>query len=114
MYSMHDLVKSLKLPSSLSLRPGARSVFHQYHHLAVTFVPFVGLKDIIAHIETHTKFTQQGLNDNRQSLSLLNTGMSLMRKALLQKRMSLDIITASKGGTCVCVIIQTECLYVCT
>ena len=33
--------------------------------------------------------------------------MSLMRIAVLQKRMALDILTASQGGTCA--IIQTEC-----
>ena len=40
----------------------------------------------------------------------MKTEMSLMRKAVLQNRMVLDIITASQGG--VCVIIQIEyCMF---
>lgn len=71
------------------------------------FVPSIGLKDIIAHIESLTKFTQQAFNDSQQSLSLLNTEMCLVRKAILQKRMALDVIAASQGGTCA--VIQTGC-----
>ena len=55
----------------------AWSVFHWYDHLAAIFVPSIGLKDIIAYIENLTTFTQQALNDSWQSLSLLNTEMSL-------------------------------------
>ena len=77
----------------------AHSVFHWYDHLATAFAPSVGLENIIAHIEAFTKFTQQALNDSWQSLSLLNTKMSLMRKAVLQNRMYLDIFIASQGGT---------------
>ena len=51
-----------------------------YDYLAIIFIPSTGLEDII----TLTKSTQQALNENQQSLSLLNTEMSLMRKAVLQ------------------------------
>ena len=74
-------------------------------------VPSVGLEDVAAHTEALTKFTQQVLNDSQQSLSLLNTKMSLMRKAGLQNRMALDIVTALQGGTCA--IIQIErCVFI--
>lgn len=58
-------------------------------------------------IEALTQFTQQVLSDSWQSLHFLNSDMSAMRKAILQNRMTSDIITASQGGTCV--IIQVEC-----
>lgn len=51
--------------------------------LSVIFGPSIDLEDIIAHIEAPTKFTQQILSDSLQSLSLLNTETSLMRKAVL-------------------------------
>ena len=40
-------------------------------------------------------------------LSLLNSEAELMRKAVLQNRMALDIIIAAQVGTCA--IIETEC-----
>ena len=61
----------------------------------------------LLHLEALTKFTQEALNDSQAGIALLNTEMSLMRKAVLQNRMALDILTASQGGTCT--IIQTEC-----
>ena len=94
-------------PSLLKAR-WARSVFHWYDHLASIFVPSIGLEDIIAHIEALTKFTQQGFDDSRQSLSLLNTEMCLVRKAILQKRMALDVIAALQGGTGCCVFAPDE------
>lgn len=42
-----------------------------------------------------------------ESLSLLNTKMSLMRKSVLPNGMALDIIISSRGDTCA--VIQTEC-----
>ena len=65
----------------------------------------VGLEDVIAHVEVLTKFTQPASNDSWQSLSLMNTEMSLMRRAVPQNRMAWDIITASQGG--IYAIIQT-------
>ena len=61
----------------------------------------------MAHIEALSKFTQQDLNESHQSLSLLNTEMSLVKKAILQNRTALDITTTSQGSSCA--IIQTEC-----
>ena len=69
-----------------------------------------GQEDIIAHTEALTKVTQQILNDSQQSLSLLNPKIFLMRKAVRQNRMALDMITAWQGDTCV--IFQTEqCVF---
>lgn len=75
------------------------SVFRWYYHLAAIFVSSIGLEDIMEHIETFTKFTQQALKEGQQNLSLLNTEMFLMRKAVLQNRIALDVITASQGDT---------------
>ena len=82
-------------------------MFHWYDHLAAIFVPLLGLEDVISHIETLTKFTQKPLNDSNQAISLLNSEVSVMRKAVLHNRIALDILTASQGGTCA--VIQAEC-----
>ena len=57
--------------------------------------------DIIIYREALATFTQQGLIDSQQTLSLLNTEISHMRKAILHNRMALDIIIASQRNTCV-------------
>ena len=61
----------------------------------------------LLHMEALTKFTQEALNDSQAGIALLNTEMPLMRRAVLQNRMALDILTASQGGTYT--IVQTEC-----
>ena len=53
-----------------------------------------------------TTFTQQALNDGNQAISLLNSEVSIMRKAVLRNCMALDILSAPQGGTCA--TIQTE------
>lgn len=60
--------------------------------------PAIGLEDIVTHIEALTKFTQQALNDNQLSLSLLNTEMSLMRNVILQNRMAWTLSLPCKGA----------------
>ena len=95
------------MPISLSLRPdGLVQCFTGMTVFAAMFAPSLGLEDITLHIEALTKFTQQALNDSQAGIALLNTEMSLMRRAVLQNRMALDI-TASQGGTYT--IIQTGC-----
>lgn len=84
-----------------------RSVFHWYDHLASIFIPSFGLEDVIWHIEFLTNFTQKALNDAIQGIALLNTEVKLMRQAVIQNRMALDILTAAQGGTCA--IIKVEC-----
>ena len=100
------MVKTAANPPFLKAR-WVCSVFHWYDHLVSIFVSSNGLADIIEHIEVLTRFTKQTLRDSQQSLSLLNSEMSLMRKAVLQNRMDLDILPASQGDTCT--VIQTEC-----
>jgi hypothetical protein len=102
-------IKTLEKPANLPVlkQRWTRSVFHWYDHLASIFVPSVGLEDVIWHIESLTKFTQKALNDTAEGISLLNSEVKLMRQAVLQNRMALDILTAAQGGTCA--IIKTEC-----
>ena len=69
-------------------------------YLAVIFVLSIDLKDVTAHSEAFTKFTQQTLNDNQKSLLLLNTEMSLMEKPVLQNTIALDIISLARGPLC--------------
>lgn len=61
--------------------------------MASSFIPSLGLEDVIAHIEALTKFPQQAVN-------LYNSEISLIRKAVLQNWLGLDILTASCIGTC--------------
>lgn len=102
-------VKTLGRPANLPIlqHRWAQSVFHWYDHLASIFIPSGGLEDVIWHIETLTKYTQKALNDTAQGISLLNFEVQMMRKAIIQNRMALDILTAAQGGTCA--IIKVEC-----
>lgn len=53
----------------------------------------------LLHMEDLTKFTQEALNNSQAGIVSLNTEMPLMRRAVIQNRMALDILTASQGGT---------------
>lgn len=101
---VHNHVKFLKLPAFLSSRLGWHFCFPLVQSFGYNLCLSIVLEDIIAHIETPTKFTQETLNDNWQRLSLFNPAMCLMRKAVLQNSMALDIITACaiirKNVTC--------------
>ncbi|XP_048216721.1 endogenous retrovirus group PABLB member 1 Env polyprotein-like [Perognathus longimembris pacificus] len=101
-------VRTLENPANLPnlKQRWTRSVFKWYDHLA-GIIPTVGLEDVMWHIETLTKFTQKALNDTAQGISLLNSEVKMLRQAVLQNRMALDILTAAQGGTCA--IIKTEC-----
>nr|AEX32767.1 envelope protein syncytin-Car1 [Mephitis mephitis] len=101
--------KKLPMPANYPhlLHRWTRSVFHWYDHLLSIILPHMGIEDIMWHVESLTNYTTHALNDTMQALSLLNFEVALMRKAVLQNRMALDIITAAQGGTCA--IIKTEC-----
>ena len=58
-------------------------------------------------VEALTNFTRQALNDSTMVIAALNSEQALLRKAVLQNRMALDILMAAQGGTCA--IIHTEC-----
>ena len=63
------------------------------------------------HVEAFSKYTTKALNDSLNGISLLNTELSQIRKAVLQNRMALDVLKAAQGGTCA--IIKTEgCSYI--
>ena len=84
-----------------------QSVFQWYDYLAAIFIPSLGIEDIITHIEALTKFTQQALNDSNQDICLLSSEISMMRKAVLQNCIALNILKASQGGAYA--IIHSEC-----
>ena len=71
-------------------------MFHYYDHLAAIFVPSVGLENVISDIKALKKFTQKTLNDSNQAIILLNSEVSLLRKAVLQNCMVLNILTTSQ------------------
>ena len=54
----------------------------------------------LLHWEALARFTPQALKDSQRSTALLNTEVSLTRKAILQNSISPDVLTASQGGTC--------------
>ena len=54
-----------------------------------------------------TNFTQQALQDSQKAISALNAEQAQIRKVVLQNRLALDILTATKGGTCA--IVHTQC-----
>ena len=49
----------------------------------------------------------KALNDTQNRISLLNTEVTEIHKAVLQTRKALDVLTAAQDGTCA--ITKTEC-----
>ena len=47
-------------------------------------------------VEALTNFTQRALNDSLKAIQALNTEQIQMRKAVIQNRMTLDILTAAQ------------------
>ena len=58
-------------------------------------------------VEALNNLTKQALLDSKKAIEALNEEQSQMRKAVMQNRMALDILTAAQGGTCA--IIKVEC-----
>ena len=76
-------------------------------YIAALFVPSIGTTDIMIKVEALTNFTKQALLDRTKAIQALNEEQIQMRKAVIQNRMALDILTAAQGGTCA--IIKAEC-----
>ena len=74
-------------------------MFQWYDYLAALFVPSIGTMDIIVKVEALTNFTKQDLLDSSKAIQALNEEQIQMRKAVIQNRMALDILTAVQGGT---------------
>jgi hypothetical protein len=75
--------------------------------LAAAFVPSLGTTDVMLRVDALTNFTQQALQDSQKAISALNAEQAQIRKVVLQNRLALDILTATKGGTCA--IVHTQC-----
>ena len=71
------------------------------------FLPSIGTTDIMIKVEALTNFTKQALLDRTKAIQALNEEQIQMRKAVIQNRMALDILTAAQGGTCA--ITKVEC-----
>ena len=82
-------------------------MFQWYDYLAALFVPSIGTTDIMVKVEALSNFTKQALLDSTKAIQALKEERIQMRKAIIQNRMALDILTAAQGGTCT--IIKVEC-----
>ena len=82
-------------------------MFQWYDYIAALFVPSIGTTDIMIKVEALTNFMKQGLLDNTKVTQTLNEEQIKMRKAVIQNRMALDILTAAQRGTSA--IITVEC-----
>ena len=58
-------------------------------------------------VEALTNLTKQALLDRTKAIQALNEEQIQMRKAVIQNRMALDMLTVAQGGTCA--IIEVEC-----
>ena len=82
-------------------------MFQWYEYIAALFVPSIGTTDIMIKVEVLTNFTKQALLDRTKAFQTLNEEQIQMRKAVIQNRMALDIVTAAQEG--ICAIIKAEC-----
>ena len=71
-----------------------RSVFQWYEYIVALFVPSIGTTDIMIKVEALTNFTKQALLDGAKAIQALNEEQIQMRKAVIQNRMALDMLTA--------------------
>lgn len=78
-----------------------------FNGIAALFIPSIRTTDIMIKVEALTKFTKQALLDRKKAIQALNEEQIQMRKAVIQNRMALDILTAAQGGTWA--IIKVEC-----
>ena len=62
-------------------------------------------------VEALTNFTKQAVLDGAKAIQALNEEQIQMRKAVIQNRMALDMLTAAQGGTCGIIKIE-YCVYI--
>ena len=87
-------------------------MFQWYDYIAVLFVPSIRTTDIMIKVEALTNFMKhtkaiQGKGNYAKAVQALNEEQIQMRKAVIQNRMALDVLTAAQGGTRA--IIKIEC-----
>ena len=82
-------------------------MFQWYEYIAALFIPSLGTTQITIKVEALTNFTKQALLDGAKAIKVLNEEQIQMRKAAIQNRMTLGMLTAAQGETCV--IIKVEC-----
>ena len=75
-------------------------MFQWYEYIAALFVPSIGTTDIMIKVQALTNFIKQALLDGAKAIQALNEEQIQMRKAVIQNRMALDMLTAAQGGTC--------------
>ena len=86
-------------------------MFQWYDYLAALFVPSIGTTDIMVKVEALINFTKQALLDSTKAIQALNEEQIQMRKAIIQNRMALDILTEAQGGTCTIIKVKC-CVYI--
>ena len=60
------------------------------------FVPSVETTDIMVKVEALTNFTRQALLDSTKAIQALNKEQIQMKKAVIQNKMTLDILSSPK------------------
>ena len=82
-------------------------MFQWYDYLTALFLPSIETTDIRVKVRALTNFTKQALLDSTKAIQALNEEQIQLRRAVIQNRMALDIVTAAQGWTCA--IIKVEC-----
>ena len=74
-------------------------MFQWYDYLTALFVPSIGTTDIMVKVEALAYFNKQALLDSTKAIQALNEEQIQMRRAVIQNRMPLDILTGEGNGT---------------
>ena len=72
-------------------------MFQWYGYLAALFVPSIETTDIMVKVKALTNFTKQALLDRTKAIQALNKEQNQMRKAVIQNKMILGILTTARG-----------------
>lgn len=84
-----------------------KQTFQMVWSFGICFCALSRIGDVITYIKPLAKFTQQALNCSNQATDLLNSELSIMRKAVLWNQMALYISPVCQKVTYT--IILTEC-----